>query len=50
MNHQEREHAVPCVRCHWFFTWSVDALCARCADDAAQAALDIATTENEAAR
>lgn len=47
--HQEREHPVPCQCCHRE-TWAWDALCNRCADDAAQAALDTATTENEAAR
>jgi len=48
--HQEREHSVPCRHCHHRETWAWDALCPRCADDAAQAALDIQTTENEAAR
>ena len=47
--HQPREHAVPCRHCG-AETWAVDALCEWCAADAAQAALDIATTETQAAR
>jgi len=47
--HQPREHAVPCIHCG-AETWNVDALCEWCAADEAQAALDIAITENEAAR
>ncbi len=47
--HQPREHPVPCQGCG-AETWAIDALCPWCAADAAQAALDIQTTENEAAQ